>query len=129
MLIFFLKKYSEFEKRGPQNFVSLIFIIDVTITKRPIMNYCCLLQCGVNCSSTETISAGRWKELGTKTKDWKGLGKFVNVFESTDWEKGVEWLRVHERFNITLSSTRWLQLSRKRKEKESAEKTPTIPEQ
>ena len=32
------------------------------------MDYHCLLQCGVNCNSTETISTERWKQLETKTK-------------------------------------------------------------
>ena len=98
-------------------------------TRRPVMDYPCFLQCGVNCNSTETISTERWKQLETKTKDWKGLDKFGNVFESTDWEKGAEGLHVHERCYITLSSKRSLQQSRKRKEKENAENSPTIPEQ
>ena len=93
------------------------------------MDYPCFLQCGVNCNSTESNSTKRCKQLETKTKDWEDLDKFGNVFESTDWEKGAEGLHVHERYYITLSSRRSLQQSRKRKEKENAENSPTIPEQ
>ena len=57
-------------------------------------DYHCLLQCGVNCNSTETISTEMWKQLETQTKDWKGLDKFGNIFESTDWEKATEGLLI-----------------------------------
>ena len=66
--------------------------------------YHCLLQCGVNCNSTETISTERCKQLETNTTDWKGLNKFGHTFESSDCEKGAEGLHVHERCYITLSS-------------------------
>ena len=82
----------------------------------------------MNCNSTETISTERLKRLGTKTEDWKGSDKFGNVFERTDWEKVAEGLDVHERCYITLSSKRSLQQSWKGKEKENAEKIPTIHE-
>ena len=81
------------------------------------MDYDCLLQYRVIWNSTETSSTERWKQLKTKTKDWKGLGNFRNIFESTDWAKGAEGLHVHERCYITLSSKQSLQQSRKRKEK------------
>ena len=67
-----------------------------------------------------------WKQ---KTKDYNGLDKFGNVFESTDWEKGAEEFHIHERCYITLSSKWSLQQSWKRKEKENAANSPTIPEQ
>ena len=98
-------------------------------TRRPVMDYPCFLQCVVNCNSTETISTGRWKQLETKTKDWKSLDKFGNVFESTDWEKGAKGLHVYEGCYITLLSKWSLQQSQKRKEKESAENSPTTHEQ
>ena len=85
-----------------------------------MMDYFCLLQCGVNWNSSETISTERWKQLETKAKDLKDLGKFGNVYESTHWEKGAEELHVHERCYIKLSSKRSLQQSRRRKEKENA---------
>ena len=94
-----------------------------------MMDYPCFLQCGVNRNSTETISTERWKQSETKTKDWKGLEKFENIFKSTDWEKGAEELHVHERCYITLTSKRSPQQSRKRKEKENARKCSTIPDQ
>ena len=94
-----------------------------------MMDYHCLYQCEVNCNSTETISTEKWKQMKTKVKDWKGSGKFENVFESTDWEKGAEGLHVHKGCYITLSSKWSLQQSRKKKDKKSAEKTPTIHEQ
>ena len=43
-----------------------------------------LLQCEMNCNLSEIISIERWKRLETKAKDWKGLDKFGNAFESTD---------------------------------------------
>ena len=60
-------------------------------------DYHCLLQCGMNCNSTETISTERWKQLETKVKVLKVLDKFGNVLESTDWEKGAEGLHFHEK--------------------------------
>ena len=68
-----------------------------------MMEYYCLLQCGVNYHSTETITNKRWKQLGAKTKDWRDLDKFRNLFESIEWEKGPEWVRLHERCYLTLS--------------------------
>ena len=129
-MIFFLKNHSEFEKKGPQNLVFLICITGATITtRRPVMEYPCFLKCGVNCNSTETISSGRWKQLETKSKDYNGLDKFGNVFGSTDCEKGAEEFHIHERCYITLSFKWSLQQSWKRKEKENAANSPTIPEQ
>ena len=54
-------------------------------------------QCGMNCNSNKSINAERWKQLKTKSKDWEGLDKIGNVFESTDWEKEAEGLHFHER--------------------------------
>ena len=81
----------------------------------------------MNCN--ESINAERWKQLETKTKDWEGLGKIGNIFESTDLQKGAEGLYFHEKSYITLSSKRSIQHFWKRKEGENDEKSPTIPEQ
>ena len=81
----------------------------------------------MNCN--ESINAERWKQLETKTKDWEGLGKIGNIFESTDLQKGAEGLYFHEKSYITLSSKRSIQHFWKRKEEENDEKSPTIPEQ
>ena len=54
----------------------------------------------MNCNTTETMSTERWKQLEMKTKDWKGLDKFGNIFESTDWEKATEGLLIHERCSL-----------------------------
>ena len=66
MLIFFLKNNSEFDKKDHiKNLVSFIFVIDVPVTtRRPMMYYHCLLQCGANCHSTETISndGSNWEQ-------------------------------------------------------------------
>ena len=51
---------------------------DGTITSRRQMMDChYLLQCGLNCNSSETLSTERWKQLKTKTKEWKSLERFV----------------------------------------------------
>ena len=47
----FLKKSFCIWQTGRSNLVYLVFIIHVTI-----MDYSCLLQCGVNCNSVETTS-------------------------------------------------------------------------
>ena len=49
----FLKKSFCIWQTGRSNLVYLVFIIHVTI-----MDYSCLLQCGVNCNSVETTSTG-----------------------------------------------------------------------
>ena len=61
----------------------------------------------------QMFSGERWKQLETKTKDWKSLHNF---------EKRAEGLHVHERCYISLSSKPSLQLSQKRNEKENAAK-------
>ena len=102
--------------------------MDVTMTKRrPMMDYPCLLQCGVLCNSVETISSESWRQLETKAKDWKDLQNFGNVFESTNWEKRAEGLHFHERCYITPSSKPSLQQSQKRTEKENAKKNSNDP--
>ena len=88
-----------------------------------MMEYSCILQCGKNCKSTEIISAERWKQLEAKTKDWKGLDKFESIFESTQWEQGAEEFYMHHNCYLTLSSSRKLKQTLKRKEKENTETT------
>ena len=61
----------------------------------------------MNSNSSESISAEKWKQLETKTKDWKCLERFV--FESTNWDKRAEGLHLYERCYITISTKRSLQ--------------------
>ena len=68
-------------------------------------------QCGMNCNSNKNINAERWKQLKTKSKDWEGLDKIGNVFESTDWEKLKGCTSMKDVTSIQL------------------EKSPTIPKQ
>ena len=82
-----------------------------------MMDYHYLFQNEVKCNSTKTISTEKWKQMETKIKEWKGMEKFGNVSESTDWEKGVEGLHVHKWCCIRLSSKRSLQHLWKRTEK------------
>ena len=70
MLTFFLNNHSEFEKRARKfsifNHNYRCYYCNKT------SDYHCLLQCGMNCSTTETMSTERWKQLETKIK----IGKF-----------------------------------------------------
>ena len=67
-------------------------------------DYHCLLQCGVNCNSTETISTEMWKQLETQTKDWKGLDK-VWEYIWKHWLGKGNWRVAHLwKMLITLSS-------------------------
>ena len=82
-----------------------------------MMDYHYLFQYEVKCNSTETIRTEKWKQMETKIKEWKGMEKFGNVSESTDWENGVEGLHVYKWCCIRLSSKRSLQHLWKRTEK------------
>ena len=77
MLIFFLKNHSEFDKKILNLAKFSIFNQNhrCSYHNHKTNDYHCLLQCGVNCNSTETISTEMWKQLETQTKDWKGLDK------------------------------------------------------
>ena len=54
----------------------------------------CLLQFGMNCNSTETMSTERWKQLETKTKDWKVLDKFGRFWQKNETRKTGKFMRV-----------------------------------
>ena len=79
-------------QKVPQNLLSLIFVIDVTITtRRPMMDYHCLLQCGVNCHTTETIRTRDGSNLYWKLKTgevWKSLEIYLKVLNGKKELKG-----------------------------------------
>ena len=60
-------------------------------------DYHCLLQFGMNCNSTETMSTERWKQLEMKTKDWKVLDKFGSFWQKK-WDS-QNW-KIHADINF-----------------------------
>ena len=42
------------------------------------------------CNSNESINAGRWKQLETKTKDWEGLGKIGMYLKALTCKKELK---------------------------------------
>ena len=75
------------------------------------------LLCGLHCNSIQTITTERWKLLETKTKNWKGLGKFGNVLECTDWEKQAEVLHVKDVTSHSNLSVHFSNFIRERRKK------------
>ena len=97
MLIFFLKNNSEFDKKDHiKNLVSFIFVIDVPVTtRRPMMYYHCLLQCGANCHSTETISndGSNWEQKLKIGQVWTSLEIYLKVLNGKKVLKGCAYTK------------------------------------
>ena len=67
----------------------------------------CVLQCGQICDSENRdslckISTERWETIKKKSKLWRGLDKFGDVFDSVDWDKGPSSQCVHDRCRLAL---------------------------
>ena len=49
------------------------------------------LKCGKRCNSGEgidKITFDKWSKILTNAKEWKGLDKFGEVWDTTNWEDG-----------------------------------------
>ena len=81
-------------------------------------SYECLLKCGKPCTSGDTIGKGRWQSLQSKAKNWSGLDKFGDTYDSTAWENGPQYYYMHRACYITISSDTKLEQAKNRRKKE-----------
>ena len=70
------------------------------------MEYDCVLKCGKTCDVKDVISADRWDRLKPKSERWKGLDRFGEVFDTTDWDNGPDGFYMHA--NLSRGKTRTL---------------------
>ena len=77
--------------------------------------WCCL--CGQSCLTTDKITVGKWQKIKEKCRDWSGLDKFGDVFNTTQWEIGPENQHAHSSCYITLCSSVKLEQARYRLKK------------
>ena len=82
------------------------------------MPYECVLKCGQPCKSSDTISQGKWDSLQSKAKNWSGLDKFGDVYNTMSWEDGPGNHYMHQTCYISISSTDKLRKAQQRKNKE-----------
>ena len=86
----------------------------------------CILQCGEACTDNDSIdrwTIERWKRLEEKALDWKGLDKFGDVYEDTDWKSGPIGKYIHDkcRFNMFTKQKLAQAQTRKRKHDDSSQ--------
>ena len=79
------------------------------------MSFECVLKCGKPCKSSDTIGQDKWENLESKAKNWLGLDKFGDVYNTTSWKDGPKSHYMHESCHITISSSVKLQQAHKRK--------------
>ena len=84
------------------------------------MDHDCVLKCGRVCDANDFISADRWGQLKSKSEKWKGLDRFGEIFDTTEWDNGPIGVYMHANCYLTLSSSRKLEQSGKRKEQDIA---------
>ena len=82
------------------------------------MPYECVLKCGKMCKSSDIISQAKWESLELKTKNWSGLDKFGNVYDTTSWKNGPNNHYVHLSCYISILSSDKLEKAQQRKSKE-----------
>lgn len=82
------------------------------------MPYDCVLKCGKICQFSDTISRGKWESLQAKTRNWSGLDKFGDVYNSTSWADGPGGQYMHQACYISISSLDKLEKARQRQRKE-----------
>jgi hypothetical protein len=66
-----------------------------------------------------SIGQGKWEILQSKTKNWSGLDKFCDVYNTTSWQDGPWSHYMHPACYISISSSDKLEKARRRKNKES----------
>ena len=93
----------------------------------------CILKCGEACSdgdSRDGCSIESWKRLEEKALLWKGLDKFGDVYDDTDWESGSVGKFIHKQCRLIMFTPKRLDQAqtRKRKHDESPQSTSVLEE-
>lgn len=83
------------------------------------MAYECVLKCGNACNPSDNITQGKWDSLQSKSKAWRGLDRFGDVYDTTSWGNGPAGYYMHKSCYITISSSVQLKKSQQRIQKES----------
>ena len=69
----------------------------------------CIL-CGTECDEDKSnLSSEAWECMKDKAKDWKGLLKFGNVYDTINWEAGANGVFFQRQCRTMLASPRGLQ--------------------
>ena len=69
----------------------------------------CVLKCGKPCisgDSIDKITLDSWSKIQTNAKEWKGLDKFRDVWDTNNWEDGQQRRFMHNNCYITLCSSK-----------------------
>ena len=69
----------------------------------------CVLNCGKPCTSGDSIdkiTVYKWSKIQTNAKERKGLHKFGDAWDTTNWEDGLQRRFLHKSCYITLSSSK-----------------------
>ena len=67
-----------------------------------------VLKCGKPCNSDdsiEKITDDKWSNAKSNAEQWKGLDKFGDVWDTTNWEDGQQGRYMHNNCYITLCSS------------------------
>ena len=94
----------------------------------------CVLKCGKPCTSGDSIdkiTLDKWSKIQTIAKEWKGIDKFGDVWDTTNLEYGQKGRFVHNRCYITLCSSKKCEqaIIRDAKAIEAAKKIPNSTSQ
>ena len=90
----------------------------------------CVVKCGKPCTSGDSIdkiTLDKCSKIQTNAKEWKGLDKFGDVWDTTNWEDGQQGRFTHNSCYITLCSLKKREqvIIRDAKAKEAAKEIPT----
>ena len=69
----------------------------------------CVLKCGKPCArrgNTDQITLDKWSKIQITAKEWKGLDKFGDIWNRTNWEDGQRGCFMHNSCYITLYSSK-----------------------
>ena len=89
----------------------------------------CVLKCGKPCDigdSIDNIKDDKWSNVKSNAEQWKGLDKFGDVWDTTNWENGQKGRYMHSNCYITLCSSkkRGQAITRNVKKREAAKDVP-----
>ena len=94
----------------------------------------CVLKCRKPCNSGDSIdkiTLDRWSKIQTNAKEWEGLDKFGDVWDTTNCEDGQQGRFMHNSCYITLCSSKKREQAviRDVKAREVAKEIPTSTSQ
>ena len=90
----------------------------------------CVLKCGKPCTSGDSIdkiTLDKFIKIQTNAKEWKGLDKFEDVQDTTNWKDSQQGRVMHNSCYISLCSSKKREqaIIRDAKASEAAQEIPT----